>query len=655
MSRFWCLIACLERAADSFDLNEPTMIRAWLDTKQIGLIERYLLLGSQFLSKIYPSDQTIDLLEEYGEDELAARLREKSLTGPEPHISSAIHDFEFEEHIRNIACNKNPGEIIASTKRRIEIYRTDSNRQPVGVGATSIETYSRIAAERCLKAEEFQKVEEWLRREDSELNDTYKFDLWLRLGLARGDLASCEKERVATAISQTTQLELLIEVAKRGICLDAITDRSDDFYEPHLLKPDLESWEVDRYECGKHVFCYYQQVWLAKKLGIADRLEKLKFGASSLRLRRSRLFLEFVHDVACFEAGDLDDWKSPIRSLVKSLNKINIGKWDTGFTDLDVCTAASNNLGIYLEPLIRKACHKHDPTELERMLREELVPALRSRFLYDATIFGICDQLLLAKTCEPLSQELLAMLEKRNDESHEFKSGGYLSLARRYKELDDAESAKRVVRKGIAACFSYEYRKDTTINHFIDAFDAVIPYLSDSELERTVKFITQVLILLDELTDMAMLHDAPTYLVVFLAKQGYEEMAVEVTEKIQTKCRSMRCEPIAQAAYEEDLDIDSLSARLIHRMPDIEIGTVDPEVTEPRAYFVMSTTEYETISEMCDKLEAKIADSGYCSAFWNHNGIIRTLINCGHTKDALAVFREFRRAIQALVSPYPLL
>ena len=495
-------------------------------------------------------------------------------------------------------------------------------------------------------------VEEWLVAEDSELDDAYKCDLWLRLGLAQGDLASCDEELVSTSISQTTKLENLIGVAKKGVCLNAVADRFDDFHEPHLLKPSLKEWEIRGRECSKYVFNYYQQVWLAKKLGLTNRLAKLKTGASLNPLQRSRVFLEFVHDVACFEAEDLDDWKAPIQSLAEALNKMKISKLNTGFADLDVCTAASNNLGIYLEPLIEKARSQSDSIELERMLREELLPAL-SRFLYDGTIFGICDQLILAKTCEPLARELLAMLEKRNDESYEYKSGGYLAIAQRYHELKNKKSAKRVVRKGIASCFSYAYRKDTTINHFIDAFDAILPHLKNPQVEETVDFVTRVLVLLDELTDLAMLHDSPTYFVVFLAKHGYEELAVEVIEKIRTKCRSMRCEPIAQAASEEKVDIVSLSSRLVDRIPDIEIGTVDTEVTNPRAYFVMSTTEYATVSEMRGKLEAKIADSSYCSAFWTHNGIIRTLLNFGQTGDALAVFQEFQEAINVLVSQYP--
>ena len=337
---------------------------------------------------------------------------------------------------------------------------------------------------------EFQRVEEWIRVEDSELDDAYKCDLWLRLGLARDDLASCDEELVSTSISQTTKLENLIDVAKKGVCLNAVADRFDDFYEPHLLKPDLKEWEIRGSECDKHVFNYYQQVWLAKKLEIANRLAKLKSGARRHSLKKSRMFLEFVHDVACFEAGDLDDWKSPIQSLAEALNKMETGKWNTGFADLDVCTAASNNLGMYLEPLIEKAHNKHDSTELERMLREELVPALKSRFLYDGTIFGICDQLILAETCEPLARELLVMLEKRQDESHEFKSGGYLALAQRFHELKDKESAKRVVRKGIASCFSYAYRKDTTINHFIDAFEAILPHLKEPQVEEACLLYT---------------------------------------------------------------------------------------------------------------------------------------------------------------------
>ncbi len=652
MSRFWCLMACLERAADSFDLNEPTMIRAWLDTGQMGLIERHLFLGSQFHSKIYPSEQAIDLLEEYGEYSLAARLREKSLAEAQPHLSQSIHDFEFEEHIRIVACRKDPGEIIGEINKRVESYRIYSARTPVGIGATSRGKYCRIAAECCLAKGEYLKVEQWLRTDDSELDETYKWDLWLRLGLARGDLASCNKERVEFAISQVTRLENLIEVARQEISLDKVEKRFGEFLPPHLLKPNLESWEIRGSECDTLVFAFYQQVWLAKKLNISYRLAALKSGARFHSLRRSRMFLEFVHDVACFEAGDHSDWLVPIRSLVESLKRMEIGKWNTGFADLDVCTEASKNLGFYLRPLI---CRARDAREIEALrlaIGEELIPALENRFLFDGTIFGICDQLILAGTCGTLTQELLELLEKRNDESQEFKSGGYLSLARRFKKLGDEASAKRVVRKGIAACFSYAYRKDTTINHFIDTFDAVIPHLGEPEVRSTTEFITQVLLLLDELTDLAMLHDAPTYLVVFLAKHGFEDLAIDVIAKIRATCRSMRSEPIAQVAFEECVSIESLSTELVERMPDIEIGTIDPGISY-RSDFDSSTTVYASISEMIDECEAEVADSSYCSAFWKLNDIVRTLLNCGQTVEALAVFREFRRAIQALVSHYP--
>ena len=55
-SRFWCLMACIEKAANNGELNESTMVRSWLDTNRLAIVERYMLHSSKYLSKIFPSD-----------------------------------------------------------------------------------------------------------------------------------------------------------------------------------------------------------------------------------------------------------------------------------------------------------------------------------------------------------------------------------------------------------------------------------------------------------------------------------------------------------------------------------------------------------------------------------------------------------------------
>lgn len=159
--------------------------------------------------------------------------------------------------------------------------------------------------------------------------------------------------------------------------------------------------------------------------------------------------------------------------------------------------------------------------------------------------------------------------------------------------------------------------------------------------------------LIDELTDLRMLFDLGSYFVTLLSKHD-AVLAAKIAKTINGECRSMKCNNIGQAAVDEEVDITDFRKELNAHAPEIEIKSGDKEANH-RAYFVTSGfTVFENLESLEEHCQNEVTDSSYCSAFWEFNGMIRSLISNGKQKDALQVFRQFFACVQILVSMYQL-
>ena len=651
-SRFWCLMACIEKAANNGELNESTMVRSWLDTNRLAIVERYMLHSSKYLSKIFPSDQAIDLLDEYGHSRLANRLRERITVQAAPKGIMSPHDFEFEEYLRNIACSTEPDEIIRiiQNRRSATLNEYPDGDIPFGI-TTQIGGYAKTAIEECLYHESFELVESWLENEGSELTDEDYASLWIRFHLAKSDLAKCDSKQVEAVLSFVESRSFLVDAAKQNAHVDLIAKALDNFYLPRILATDQH---INRFADNQSlVFNFYHDVWLSKKLGKQERLSSLKRKAISFPGRRAKVFLLLAFDVACHDASECSDWQTPLVTFASSLPEMNQSNWNSGELDLGVADAFATSLGRVVYPIFLKATEVKQESKLESFLKENFLPALSDGgYIYKSRL-DIADHLLHGGICKDIARSLLEQTEENLLEGWEFKSGALISLAQRYRQLDDVESAKRVVRSGLVASFSYVYRKDTTINEFIDAFDAIAPLLKHDEFNDVAMFITKVLILIDELTDLRMLFDSGSYFVTLLSKHD-AVLASKIAKTINEECRSLKCNNIGQAAVDEEVDITEFRKQLKAHAPEIEIKSGDKDANH-RAYFVTSGfTIFEILESLKEHCQSKVTDSSFCAAFWEYNGIIRSLISNGKQNEAIEVFRQFLSGVQILVSMYPL-
>lgn len=156
--------------------------------------------------------------------------------------------------------------------------------------------------------------------------------------------------------------------------------------------------------------------------------------------------------------------------------------------------------------------------------------------------------------CPKVVLNLLAEVKKRFRESDSFKSGSLISLSAQISRAGNRAAAQLTLLAGVRAAFTYGYHKDTTINHFILAFEAVGEYLGE-HLPATAEFITSLLLLLDQLTDGRMIYGAPAHFVAVVAKFDVE-LAARLASRLQSGCRQLGA-PIAPALKDHALTAEA--------------------------------------------------------------------------------------------------
>ncbi|AMV35278.1 hypothetical protein VN12_24345 [Pirellula sp. SH-Sr6A] len=648
-AKFWCLMACLERATFDGEFNETTLIRAWLDLEQIHLVKRYLFLGSRFLSVIYPSEQAMDLLEEYGYSDVAAQLRERETTQTPPNAMLAGHDLEFDDYVRKLALVADPTDVVdvlVERQEKMRMQRTGLNSHLMKT-PESISKHTLLAAETCLERRDHARVQAWLDCKRAELGEKARANLFLKLHLDLDDLGQFKS--AASALEHVDERWLLVEVAKKNIFIPELSSQFDRFYLPRLLRTDLKG-QILFDQVGNMIHELNSDIWLSKKLRKTERLQSLLNGINSFEGPCARRFLELVFEVACLDVDSGTNWRPILAEFCDQLPVLRLNGNAFNNPEFEVTKTASCMIGHLIRPLINAAARNSETDELQAVIKENLIPTLeRSRVKYTQALWGIAETLIEAKVSKSLAIELLQGIEKDLVEEWTYKSGAFISLVGSYARLKDYESSRRVFRLGLRASFSYGYRKDTTINEFIIAFDKIAPHLDDCL--QVAEFITQVLVLLDTLTDLAMISDAASYFVAFLSKHN-QNWALEAACLFEGKCRSLKCRSLLQAGSDEGIEVSDLAKRIRTRIPNVEFEVADPEANH-RAYFVTSGRLYlETLSDLRNSCEGKISDSRYCKAFWSFASIIENLIGLGNTADAVKVFREFQNGLIALVDSY---
>ena len=655
-AKFWCLMACVERAQNDGELVESVMIRAWLDLGELDLVLRYLFLGSRYLSQVFPSDQSVDLLEEYGHTKTANRLRERIVTQTPPDSIPVGFDDQFRAYFCNLALVSEPAEVVAALSFQMDKIETNKSEDGFSPGSRLEELgiYTAAAASRCLEADQFDKVADWLNFEEAELEDSAWASLWFRLRLQRNDLREFVEEAIETVVFVEDR-RLLIEIAKTGLITSALAEQLALFHLPQLITATNRFFEL-AYQMPWHLSILYDDAWLACNLDAAERLGEIQRRIQLFPAPCASCFMQLSFDVATVEANKGKNWKSIIERFSNSLPVLQ-PKGDR-FVDpeLEYTMAMAKRIGQILHPLVRVAREQSSSEELERVIDKVLIPTFRnSNILYEETLLGLADVLLREEMCLTFAGTLIAQVERRFGEEWSYKSAALFSLASRYQAIGDNEAARRVVNLGIRASFSYVFRKDTTINEFIATFDVVAVYLESEQIETTAKLITQAIVVLDELTDKKMIFDASAYFVVLLSKYD-ESLAVSAACTFEQRCRSMKCGYLLQAARDENVDVTSLVKKIKQQQPYIEFREEDgDEDLHPRSHFVTSGGSIKGDENAIEKsIKSEVSSSKFCSAFWSFRSLAEALVDAGKPREAIEVFCEFESGLKVLLDSYDL-
>ena len=656
-AKFWCLMACLERAQNDGELVESVMIRAWLDLGEFDLVLRYLFLGSRFLSQVFPSDQAVDLLEEYGHTEAANRLRQRIVTQTAPGSIPIGFDDEFMEYFCNLALVTEPAQVVEALILQISKTERDDDDGFAPISRLRERgVYSAAAASRCLDDKQYKKVVDWLDLEETEIEDVEWVKLWFKLRLHRDDLGDYVDE-ATEHVAFIEDRRLLIELAKTDLIDVSLREQFSRFYLPSLITATDRFFEYG-YQMPRYLAELHDDVWLGCKLEATERLKRIKQGIEAFSGPCASCFMQLVFDVATIEVSGGLDWKSSIETFSDRLPVLQLTGNRFENPELEYTMAMAKGIGQILHPLVRIASEQSGSAELEQLIDESLIPSLReSRILYDESLLGLADALIREGVCLTFAGTLLAQVEQNFSEEYCYKSGAFFGLASRYQEVDDMASARRVVESGIRASFSYVFRKDTTINEFIATFDVVAVHLEADQVRATAELIVQAIVILDELTDKAMIFDAASYFVVLLSKYNVS-LAVSAACVFERRCRSMKCGHVLQAAHEENVDVTELVKEIRKQLPNAKFRGEDEDVDEgshPRSHFVTSGGKIEGDEGMIGKvIQSEVASSRFCNAFWNFRRLTEALVDGGRTSEATEVFGEFESGLRILLASYTL-
>jgi hypothetical protein len=340
-------------------------------------------------------------------------------------------------------------------------------------------------------------------------------------------------------------------------------------------------------------------------------------------------------------------WQAGIEPLSPSLSGLKIG----GHEEIYAAQYYVRSLGVFLRPVCEAANSAGEAAEFGTYVEQSLIAALhKARIGYESGPLSVCDLLQNQRLCGPAVLRLLTQVEGSLGEHDKFKSGDLIDLSTRFARAGDLEAARRVLVSGIRAAFTYGFRKDTTINSFILAFEAIAPHLGQQRND-VVQFIASVLAFLDRLTDVRMISEAPAHFVAVVCKFDIPT-ATKVATALQQSCRQLRS-PIAPALRDHGLDVESVRRALTVEAPMLDIGD-HKDGDDAKAYFVTEDHKLPTkLAQFRSSVRQLIESSKYATGLLRLRDIVESLVAQGQVAQAVDVFNAFEDAMRQLVAVYP--
>ncbi|UUO05324.1 ATP-binding protein [Blastopirellula sp. J2-11] len=644
LAKYWMLKGCLERAEFDGDLYESHLVDAWLSQNRVDLVERYVYVASQFLSSVYPGPDVIELLDSHGHAELSSRLKDRSLSQSIPNVDNLGPNVEFEYFIRHLASRATPDEVIDTIEEALQ----DSETSDDDFLSSHLDPsrYTSLAAYECLDSEDYARVDSWLQQRPCSFDQATMADLWLRTRISLGELGE-HAAKARKLFRYITDREILLAVISIPELRQSVAKRFAELPLPASL-----SARYPWYEYGNsyaEICDLYNDVRLCNQLSMESRLFEID---SLIRRQPSGVAQAFQAGIVAMAPESPEqplDWRASMAVLCDRIHALASNNQRGSV--VNPASFYVSGLGEIVRPALLQAKQEHQLLEFENVVQRELLPALKSaRIQYRSGTLSLCDLFWDAKCCEALNRRLLENVEDGLMDSWDFKSGSLIGLSARYGKLGDLNSSRRVLTAGVRASFTYGYRKDTAINDFIVAFEQVGALLG-TRLSKVAEFITQLLLILDHLTDGAMLYDTPGHFVAVLCKFDIR-LAAHHGQILQKRCRQLKLYNFAMALRDHGLNVTDIQPFFEDEAPDVEFEKVDGD---SRAHFVTSQSKpYRNVGDLKSALSEMISSSSFGSAFHKLPNLVSSLVNFGNTEAALRVFERLEHGLRARVAMYPL-
>lgn len=645
MAKYWVLQGCLERAEFDGELYESNLNDAWLARGQIDLVKRYAFVASQFLSKIYPGPDLVDLLEAYGYIGPARQLQDRVLTQTLPKAGDFGPNYELETHVRYLARRASPEEVLEAIRSSLQNTASTDNF-PSKYQYPSY--YAEIAVHECLRTKDYGRVDAWLKLDPLPFEDEIAADLWLQTRIALGELGD-HLELAKETVGYVTNRGLLLAALSVPELKKSVRDRLEEFPLPSILRERFPWYEYNRSE--KSIVALHVDTSLCNLLELWGRRQEIEKLIQHQECRVANVFQEGIVAIADGSTKEPPDWKIGLATLCNGIKKLQYVRYS--HTDLQSAQFFVRSLGDILKPGFQIAVRLGQLLEFERIAKEDLLPALvAARIHYDYGLLSVCDLFLKQNACKILARSLLEEVERDYMGMCGFKSGGLMGLTSRYARLKDQSSAHRVLISGVRSSFTYGYRKDTAINDFIIAFEYVGVLLGERHLE-VAEFLAKALIVLDELTDGRMLYDAPSHFVAILCRHDMQ-LAARMARILQERCRNLHVSELTLALRDHQIDAVKVRSVFSKEAPAIKFKKMDKR-SNPRAYFVTSDERFfRDVSEMRSELLDQISAKDFGKAFHSLPAVIRSLIDLDNKDAAVRVFERLEEGIRARLAVYPL-
>lgn len=656
VARWWSLQACLERSENEGDLDESTLIDAWLALGRLPLIERYAFVSTQFLSKRYPAPDLIDLVEKHNASELADRLRERLLMQPAPLSDPTGFIDDFGAYARHAGRRLDPAELLPFLEARAsEEQKKHENDIPwrQSIPTELVADWVDSILVDCLEAKDLDQAAAWLAIDPAPLHPDRWAAHYLELRLLRDDLSEHAPE-VKRAVDVVESLPILWRVLEYGGFDKEVTNATLSF-NPNPLFGEDRSWQ-SRSWMSEACHSLSREVAICARAGLDERLREIRSDASRVGNRLGRSFLLGLIDLWEVVAARPAEWKKAFEQFIGSLRQLRSHRF--GFHDVAVAQNFVCGLGNLLGPLAIYVKDSREGAEFGEILETGLIPALvEARINYEGGHLSLSDMLDAEGLCPEIASRLRDQAEEWFDNDVVSKSGAFINLAGMQAKAGDIAKAKRTLTKGVRAAFTYGYRKDITINCFIVAFETVADRLGERFAECT-DFIARAYIILSNLTDGRMLGYGSSYFIGVVCRRDLE-LAAKLAQGIWRSCRNLKPHWVLLAAEDQGVERELVKEAFSKFAPDVELepsrDDEDDSEYDPRPDFSAGDGRYPSVlAELVTKVEEAIEESSYGSGFYCLPGLIKALSDGGDADSAMEVFEEFERAVRELLGPYPM-